>query len=86
MGDVRGPTADSDVVHQETAASDSGELPVDKNEGDPACFARSVRPPVVGTPLYHHVAGADGCLAVIEQQRDLAVENDSVVDRLCPVK
>src|SRR5690606_7692964 len=58
------------------------ELTVDQNERDAARLAGAVRPAVIRAALDHDVAGAADGLAFVENQRDLAFEDDPVVDRL----
>src|SRR5690606_18257276 len=58
------------------------ESAVDQDERDAARLAGAVRPSMVRAPLDHDVARANHGLAFVDDQRDLALENDAVVDRL----
>ena len=58
------------------------ELAVDQDERHLGDRVAAVGPGVVGAALDDHVAGVQGHLGVVEDQRDLALEHDAVVDRL----
>ena len=58
---------------------------IDQDEEHPAGLAGSVGPGVIGAPLNNHAAWAQRDFAVVQHQRELALDHDAVVHRLRPV-
>jgi hypothetical protein len=57
-------------------------FPIDQDEGDTTHLIAAVRPGVVRSDLYHDVAGSQECFAVVEDEEDFTLKDDSVVNGL----
>jgi len=58
---------------------------VNQNKGDSAVLPGAIRPSVIGASLHDDIACSNGDLANIDEKRNLALKNNSVVDSLSAV-
>src|SRR5271166_6584705 len=53
---------------------------VDEHREQKCALAPAIRPRVIGPALHHHIERLERDLALFEDERDLALEQDDVVD------